>query len=595
MPQMAVNFQRHGLSDRADFTFHMLLVALPLACVCAADTPQFKMDFICYSTSEIYREVCAAQEKVFTEDFWGAQWDLVKDFYGKFIYADPSNAKTCLEAAEGYLEQVTVVNDMTGEGNDVFDLNALSGRRAVSFVDFSELGAKHLARSDMAVSLARKQIKTLAKLKAMWDRNLFADRSEFVQALSLAFQRKQTKLLEKFSSNGSEVAVRGRASVQSQGGCHITASGDVYSKLEFLSLIPSVITFHSEIHVPYLGIFFFGGKVNNPEYINADYVLTDDKSTNVAEFKSIKYKDLGLLTLHVYDVVFSETEWSVSYYISGDSGSTATIKVSYDAVGGQLSVLAQSDKDVSVVLRVNSNSGSIDIRGLNLSAQSQIQVSSADLLSGFDIPDIPSFPTPTNPKLSVSFASDWDEKVANTPEIILESSDPSTISVTGQPSKVSIRKTSIADRPTPRGPEKGPNVGLIVGVVIAVIVVIGIIVAVVVVVVVMKKKKEQVHPETTPESNAASKENDEAATASNAGKSEEPKDRQVAQAPPSQPQQPPSQYQQPQQYQYQQQPQQYQYQQPPQQYQYQQPPQQYQYQQPPQQKEKHKHKSKHKK
>ena len=506
----------------------MLLLALQLACVYALDTPQFKMDTICYSSTEYGRELCATQEKVFSEEFWGDQWEMMKSVFGKFVYADPSNAKTCFEGVDGYLETVYVLGDMTGQGNDVFDLNAFSGRKGVTFSDLSGYSGTQLAKNNIPALLARKQIKTLAKMKAMLDRNMFVDRSEFVQALSVAFQRKQAKLLEKLDSSSSEVAVRDRASTVSQGGCHITASGDVSSKLEYLSMIPSVITFHAEIHVPFFCIFFFGGKVNNPEHINADYLLTDHKSTQVAEFASLKYKDLGIMTLYVYHISFSKTGWTISYYLSGSSGSTAKITVDYDIVGGQLSVLAQSDSDVSVVMQVDSSSGAIDIRGLNLSAQASIAVGSARLLSGFDIPDIPSFPTPSNPKLSVSFASDWDQKVANTPEIILESSDPSTISVIGQPSKVSIRKTSIADRPTPRGPEEGPNVGLIVGIVVAVIVVIGIIVAVVVVVVIMKKKKQQVAPETSPDSNAATKEND--ATASNGGQATAPATNGEAQA-----------------------------------------------------------------
>lgn len=561
----------------------MFLWSLLLTCSYADDT--WKVTSVCYpGTGYAGQSACEQLEKMHSEEWWGASWEYVKDIYSNFVWASSDNAKTALKDADGYVVMVYVLGGMSGEGNDVFDLAAIKNRKVVFVMDTGLTSSSLLRQS--VLKLAESQVKAIGKLKAKADNGEFVDGAELRKRLVTVLRRKHEKYMTQLHGNNTGVALQAKPGLVSTygSGCHIAASGDIHSKVEALGLLPSRITLQTPIHVPYLYISFFNGWLTNPEYLNADYILTDAKSAQTTAFKAITFKDVGIFTFGVREVEFGESYWRVTYYYQGY---TSTVTVNYDRVNGQFSVLAESSiDDVSVELTVSKQGGSIEIRGLNLSAQSAIA-------PGYDVGGLSS-----EPNLLVTFDPSWDEFVSNTPEIVLESSNPNAIQVSGQPSKASIRKTSIADRPKPGGPDNGPNVALIVGVVITVLVVVGIIVGVVVFIV-MRKKKEQVHPEGETEREVPVPQATQQPPPSQPYQQpppqyqyEQPPSQDQSQQPPSsqdQSQQPPSsqQYQQPP-------PQPYQ-QPPPPQWWYQQPPPQYMYQQPPEtsgkhKKDKHKHK-----
>ena len=556
--------------------------SLLLAYVLAADiSMDVKVDIVCYC-DPWNTQACADVERS-----WGMP--QVAGLLGKFLWAGPSNASTVLKSASSLAISVFVMDHMTGSDNDIFDLNSLEDYHGIGFTSVQGRSSSTANWGDKLKQLSRSQAKAIAKIKAKAESGAYANATDVSIAITDALRRKYEKYSSAFDGASTPVEPPGASgSISAYGtGCHVTSSGDVYSKVLALSFLNGLFTLHSEIHVPFMWATTFGdeyftsARIVNSEYINVDYLLTNADCIKRDDFKKIRYKDIGIISYRVKAINFDSTKWLVEY--EQYSGVTYSAVLTYSEVAGGFSVLAQTDQDLEVRFTVSSEGGTVEVKGLNLSLQASIGSSSPMLY-------VPGF---SQPKLSVTFDEDWDNIVSNTPEIILETSNPNLIEVKGQPSKVSIRKTSISDRPGLKPPEDGPNVALIVGVVIAVLVVVGIIVAVVVVIVI-KKKKEKVHPE----------EPDERKVTPEPGVSQE---QQVQQPPPSQPSQqpppsqpsqqpPPSQpYQQPPpQYQYQQPPPQWQYQQPPPQWQYQPAPPQWQYQQPPEESGKHKHKDKHK-
>ena len=543
--------------------------SLLLACAWSIDTglgSNWKIDTVCYpGTGEVNSYLCRAMAELYSPDYWGPDWEFMKDIYSSFIWAGRENASTVLEQSTGYILLIYTSGFMTGEGNDVFDLNNIKGRKVVSAYDLSPY--QTLENTQIAQKMARSQAKALAKLKSKRNSSEFTSASSFARALGETLSRKYNKYASKLLGNSTELKPQANTSPATAAyhdeGCHITASGDIYSKVDALVLIPTDIVFHNEIHVSFLFVTSFEyGSIGNPQYIKADYVLTDMGSVSSSLFDSLEFKDLGLIvTGRVPRIEFTSNEWKVTYYYQTTSGwYQRTRTISYDRVSGQLSILCVYETDVTVSFDVSTSYGEFEAKGLNFSIQYAV---SYDVSASRQLSD---------PNLVVEFDPNWDEYVSNTPEIVLESSNPNGIEVTGQPERVSVKKTSISDRPGLRGPDSGPNVWLIVGIVIGVLVVIGVIVAIVIVIVISTRKKQITCPETAEQTQVT------AETASQEPPSidqEAPASQPSQQAPPSQQHQQPAP-----QYQYQQQPGQWQYQQPPPQYQYQQQPGQWQYQQP---------------
>ena len=579
--------------------------SLLLACAWSIDTglgSNWKIDTVCYpGTGEVNSYLCRAMAELYSPDYWGSDWEFMKDIYSSFIWAGRENASTVLEQSTGYILLIYTSGFMTGEGNDVFDLNNIKGRKVVSAYDLSPY--QTLENTQIAQKMARSQAKALAKLKSKRNSSEFTSASSFARALGETLSRKYNKYASKLLGNSTELKPQANSSPATAAyyeGCHITASGDIYSKVDALVLIPTNIVFHNEIYVSFLFVTSFAyGAIVNPKYIKADYVLTDIAGTNYGLFRNLEFKDLGLMvTGHVSSIEFTYNAWKLTYY-SSTTSEWVMRTIYYDGTSGQLSILCISDTDVTVSFDVSTSNGEFEAKGLNFSVQSAV---SYDVSASRELSD---------PNLAVEFDPNWDTYVSNAPEFVLESSNPDGIAVTGQPEKVSIKKTSISDRPGLRGPDSGPNVWLIVGIVIGVLVVIGVIVAIVIVIVISTRKKQITCPETAEQTQVT------AETASQEPPSidqEAPASQPSQQAPPSQQHQQPApqyqhqqqpgqwQYQQPPpQYQYQQQPGQWQYQQPgqwqyqqPGPWQYQQPPPQYQYQQQPEDTKKHKHKHSHK-
>lgn len=368
---------------------------------------------------------------------------------------------------------------------------------------------------------------------------------------------------------------------QSDIGCYIWASDDVYSKVDALVLNTHNVRFGNRVQVPYAYMEFTEDYPENANYLISDYLLTSLRSVQTPTFRTMTIKDLALTMWWTKEVVFGAYTWTIKY--GANEQWTTSVEVSYEKVLGRLSLLVETDA-ISADQPHNVNLTAADdsyvrypVGGLNLS----LYCSHCD---GAD--------------LHVWFDADWDSRVSNTPNMTFEVLDNSSVKVFRQPTQASVKTASIADRvgapgPPPPTPEPNDtNVGLIVGVVIAVIAVV--VIVVVVVVCVMKSKKGKVHPEETDPKQST---DPEAPQEPPSQPNEQPPSQPKQQSPPPQPNQQPYQYQQP--------PPSQPYQQPVPPYPYQQAPPPYVYQQgvpamygypQPQEPKKHKHKKdKHKK
>ena len=312
------------------------------------------------------------------------------------------------------------------------------------------------------------------------------------------------------------------------------------------------------------------GRVFNSSFINTYYAVVPVYVTGSSDFLPVRCKHLAVVTEILSSIEFGVDGWTVIY--PADFGWWDVENFLSYGKYTNLSVLVVSPtEDVNVTFNIPDDEGTFQIRGLNLSVRPEVASDYRQALLA-------------EPNVSVIFDPLWDQVVSNTPEIILEAGNITSISVYQQPKKVSIKTASFYEsanggskpdgKPSGQNPEgDGPNTGLIIGIVVAVVVVVAIVVGLVVF---LMKKKEKVHP-------AESSEEGTIPQATSAQEERGP--------PPQAYQQQESQYQPPPpQCQYQQPPSQWQYQPPPSQWQYQPPPPQWQYQQPPEHSGKHKHK-----
>ena len=518
----------------------MWSVLLALAGAYNVTASDWKVSTICYYETWNDINTCRELATQHSEIWWGPSWDSVKGSVGNFLWVNSGNAKNALAQADGYVVNIYALAEMSGYDNDVFDLNTIETRKIVTVLNEYSPETETNEFVNGLKKLAASQVKALTKLKAQAEHNPLGNDTDIRRDMVNIMRRKREKYMRNFRGNRTDVVPQTESSSVSAygGGCHITASGDVYSKIDALILNTHRITFESSIHVPYAYLEFSGSYPMNVDHLSADYVVAPLSSAEISHFKRTSFQNLGLVAKSVTEVTFSSYSWTIKYLVGWTSW---TVEVSHARVRGEFSIIEETSSSYNILevdfiaLDRNHAYDAFEVKGLNYSVQLPLQ-SSSSLLNG--------------PMLEVTFDEQWDNRVSNIPEITLEARSSSSISVYGRPSKVLITQTSTSSRAKPGGPippDDGPNTGLIVGIVILIIVVIVIVVIIVIVVCACKSKKAQVQPDET-----------------------DPKQVVV----PGASQVPPSQYQQPG-------PQPYPYQQPPPSQPYQQPPPSYPYQQQP--------------
>ena len=302
---------------------------LLLGCVLAYDLSQFKCDTICYEhdhTSDF--SSCKIFEQAWNDDIW-SQIPGMEETRGEYIKADASNAKEALGRTKNYGVLVYVYSPMSGEGNDIFDLGQFDDRRVVNMLDLAWAKPSKLMGNvtQQVQKLVKSHLKAVAKLGRS---GKFSNAKDFGNAVSRVLRQKERKYLGSLVPRDASVKDSNALASSSDTECHLMASSDCYSKIEYLVLIPSNVVFHSEVRVPYMYLVFWLGTIVNAHFIKADYMLTDSGSVSDPIFKNITFKDLAVITADLEKVVFTENGWKATYYEYG-SGRT-TIDVSFDLV-----------------------------------------------------------------------------------------------------------------------------------------------------------------------------------------------------------------------------------------------------------------------
>ena len=449
----------------------------------AAEVPIYSVDALCYETtskacSRLHAMMEATGEEVGTDA--GVRLN-------QFIYAAPSNATSALAKTNAEIVVVYVQDDMTGKDQDIFDLAALSQNVMLLF-------APIVSGADDP-SMMKNLVAEMGRIRNLGTQDGFRSMAKGAQALA---QLSTTK------SFGIKRAIEAAPLKQCDpewdpnfAQVHLTATSDVFSKVNTIFCYSQKFVFHAEIHIPCVVYYGFAlGYMTGAQYFKPDYTLTLPGILGPMEYEGcgyLSFKNLGLLEINRTDPVkldLTSTGWRLEDGFS--------FIIPYKQVSGYFSVIEVSNIDIPLQVNVDAPNGAIEIQGFNVSVQAEINMGPPGYPMGAKtLQEKPA------PKLIVTFDPDWDKKVSNTPEIILEAADPTAIQVNQQPTKVSIKKTSIADRPSVPAPSSGgdddpnkPDTALIVGIVVAVVAVIAIVV-VIVVFVVMKKKKAQVQAEST--------------------------------------------------------------------------------------------------
>jgi hypothetical protein len=223
-------------------------------------------------------------------------------------------------------------------------------------------------------------------------------------------------------------------------------------------------------------LVMYGGKLEHPERMKADYVLTH------VDFLKPEHTDLPS-TFNDLGVMVDGPEATITFYDGGwRLGGTDLPK---SKVKGKLSVLFVGNNDVTVNLVPSSAVESSNIQGLTISVQSQLVA----------FPYFMQFPPPAepaalaSPKLIVKFHETWDTFVKNTPTIIFEAESTTDIDISPNPQPQNVITSKAVVTPgggdpsgegNPPGDGNGKSgdgfpVGGIIGIVVGVVAVVGVV------------------------------------------------------------------------------------------------------------------------
>ena len=404
---------------------------------------------------------------------------------GSTILATPDNVSTCLSEVNSYVVLVIVASSMKG-GDDAFDLAQLPSNHIIEFTTKYRVNQQLTLLEKLETEVREGRVKTRDEIHRM-TRDLIT-----------------SKTLEQDPDNGNR-----------ERELKIKASKDARSKVECLFL--STLKFGLETNVK-VQAAVFGPNAPLPttgdSVLEADYVMSDwgqlipDPSASLNQLQ-VHFNSLGVVVQGnetVSKVSVSSDKWTVA--IGSDEGLT---EVPFDRptwFTGQFSIIQVSPENANVDVDFSAptaNDPGVQVPivgGLNYSIQTADRV-----LLEYSPPPVhlPESRLLAGPSATVKFSGSWDRVTGQSGrklELIFEGETENSITLSGAPQGIEVKKTLISSRPVGSGagggggdgsggPDDTPsNLGPIIGGVVGGVVVIAVVV-VIVVLVLRKKKKTQ--------------------------------------------------------------------------------------------------------
>jgi hypothetical protein len=427
-----------------------MIALLPLAAAVNIDSRQYKIDLICYPAGA----ACRDHEKWQLEDYTS---DEIKRYFGAQIWGSPSNLSSSLRASKNYLVFIDVLNPNSGIGEDVVDLSQFTDRKWVMlytnwvFVDHG-----------VGRSMFRRHLRSVVDMLEAGETGNWTERE---------WHRGFSKLMPKQSQVPVKPANRSRAlPAQDYYGVLSSSDGSSSWKIDFL-MVGGDWRLATDLPIPAV-TFLYEWSMVNPEQLKANYGLLPSL------YNQFTWKDVGIYGEgRPADVIYFRPDgWEFS-------SDTRNWMVNTSEVPGKFSILVWTsdnpDADIifrywPVTLSPGPGNEKIEVPGINLSVQRELQ--NRDMW--------PEKTLASEIRLRVTFSDDWDDRILNNPEIILEADSLSEIEVIGEPKNAVIVKKTVSERPVGGGlasaprsgyddDHKGLSGGAIAGIAIAALVVVG--------------------------------------------------------------------------------------------------------------------------
>lgn len=441
------------------------------------DVTDYKMDIVCYANDEKGEFVCR-QLPVLLPYF--------DNKVGSCIIATDDNVSTCLSEVTSYVVLVIVGGSMKG-GEDAFDLAQLPSNHIIEFTTKYRVNEKLKLLEKLEAEVREGGVKTQDDTRMMTRDLITSETLEW-----------------KPDTGDKEKELK------------IKASKDAKSKVECLFVSTLKLGLETNVKVQ---AAVFGPDAPLPatgdSVLEADYVMSEwgqlvtSPDASLDQLK-VHFGSLGVVVHEnetVSKVSVSSDKWTVA--IGSDEGS---VNVAFDRptwFTGQFSIIqvspenANVDVDFSVPTASDPGVQVPIVGGVNYSIQTADQVLLEYSPPPVDLPE--SLRLLAGPSATVTFSGSWDKVTGPSGgkvELIFEGETENSITLSGAPQGIDVKKTVISSRPvgsgaggggggSSGGPDDTPsNLGPIIGGVVGGVVVIAVVV-VIVVLVLRKKKKTQ--------------------------------------------------------------------------------------------------------
>ena len=247
----------------------------------AAEVTTYSVDAVCYEHTSKFCPMLQASAEAGGGEEAGTEAAIRLN---QFIYATPSNASSALAKSNAQVVMFTVQDDMSGKDQDIFDLAVLSENVML----FAPLQGDEEGSGAMMKNL-------LAQIgKVGTNTRDFQSLAKGAMALSQPDRRKRLNI-----QHGSEhPLVRADSDLNPWAkSIHLTASSDVFSKVNGIYAIDQNFVIHADIHIPFACFLSYAHlKMENTQYFKADYIMSPVDVCSMPGYETLTFKNLGLIS-----------------------------------------------------------------------------------------------------------------------------------------------------------------------------------------------------------------------------------------------------------------------------------------------------------